>query len=153
MDSTLLAIHIPSILKIATILVGLIIIWIIVSIPVYISAKLIAGRQASLWRSLACHSRRTNSFRNCAHDRIHNHPKSVRWLGNPSLPCLGFLPGLGSYKGSISHGLGARLWHRGALRNRCPGDICNLGASRICLQRSPDNFLCHCLIWALQIWR
>jgi hypothetical protein len=44
--------HIPSILKIATILLGLIIIWIIVSVPVFISAKMIAGRRATFGEAL-----------------------------------------------------------------------------------------------------
>ncbi len=44
--------HLPSIIKIATILIGLIIIWIIVSVPVYISAKLIAGRQSTFGEAL-----------------------------------------------------------------------------------------------------
>jgi hypothetical protein len=44
--------HIPSIIKIATTLIGLIIIWIIVTIPVYISARIIAGRQATFGEAL-----------------------------------------------------------------------------------------------------
>jgi len=52
LDTTTLAIHIPSVLKIASILVGLIIVWIIVSIPIYISAKIIVGRKASFGEAL-----------------------------------------------------------------------------------------------------
>ncbi len=52
MDSTFLTFHIPSIIKIASILLGLIIIWIIVSIPVFISARIIVGRQASFGEAM-----------------------------------------------------------------------------------------------------
>jgi hypothetical protein len=51
-ESTRLAIHVPSTLKIASILLGLIIMWIIVSIPVFISAKIIVGRRASFGEAL-----------------------------------------------------------------------------------------------------
>lgn len=51
-DSALLAIHIPSVLKIASVLLGLLIIWIFVSIPVFIAAKIIVGRQASFGEAL-----------------------------------------------------------------------------------------------------
>ena len=51
-ESSRLAIHVPSTLKIASILLGLIIMWIIVSIPVFISAKLIVGRRASFGEAL-----------------------------------------------------------------------------------------------------
>jgi len=46
MLSTILAIHIPSTLSIVTTLIGLIILWIIVSIPVYFGAKLLVGARA-----------------------------------------------------------------------------------------------------------
>ncbi len=52
LDSTLLALHLPSALRILSILIGLIIIWIIVSIPVFIAAKIIVGRKASFGEAL-----------------------------------------------------------------------------------------------------
>ena len=46
MLSTILAIHIPSALSIVATLIGLLILWIIVSIPVYFGAKLLVGARA-----------------------------------------------------------------------------------------------------------
>jgi hypothetical protein len=52
MDSALLVLHIPPIVKIASVLLGLIIIWIIVSIPVFISARIIVGRRAGFGEAM-----------------------------------------------------------------------------------------------------
>jgi len=46
MLSTILAIHIPSITSIVVTLIGLLILWIIISIPVYFGAKLVVGTRA-----------------------------------------------------------------------------------------------------------
>ena len=46
MLSPILAIHIPSALLIVTTLIGLLILWVIISIPVYFGAKLVVGTRA-----------------------------------------------------------------------------------------------------------
>lgn len=51
-NPTVLTIHIPSVVKILSILVGLVIVWIIISIPVFIAAKIIVGRKASFGEAL-----------------------------------------------------------------------------------------------------